>query len=279
MLPSRPVEVAGITGVKSVAGGYERNLAVKRDGTVWEWGFGFGGSTPVQVSGLTGVVAVAPGWMHALALKGDGTVWAWGDNSSGRLGDGTIYNRPEPVQVAGLAEVVAIAAGITHSLAVKGDGTVWAWGDNSSGQLGDETPRIRTSPVRVIPPGSPDLTIEMSHDGDFSVGAPGLYMLTVTNTGAIATSGTIAITDVLPPGLAYVSAIGSEWNCTAGEQTIVCTNPSTVSAGDSSTVWLRVDVGPAAAPGVTNLATVSNESDRNISNNTIGDPTFVLPGR
>jgi hypothetical protein len=40
---------------------------------------------------------------------------------------------------------------------------------------------------------------------------------------------------------------------------------------------LTVDVGSAAWPGVTNLATVSNAGDRNTSNDLIGDPTAVGP--
>ena len=75
-------------------------------------------STPVQVLGLTGVTSVAGGGFHSLALKNDGTVWTWGGNWHGELGDGTWDNKSTPVQVLGLTGVPAIAGGDGHSLAI-----------------------------------------------------------------------------------------------------------------------------------------------------------------
>ncbi len=143
---STPVSVAGLTGIKALAVGYDHALAVKPDGTVWVWGsnslgaLGVGSSVPfssvpVQISGLGGVVAVAAGF-HSLALKSDGTVWAWGYNVYGQVGDGTVVDRNAPVMVGGLSGIVAIAAGGLHSFAMKSDGTVWSWGANWGGQLG-----------------------------------------------------------------------------------------------------------------------------------------------
>jgi uncharacterized repeat protein (TIGR01451 family) len=175
--------------------------------------------------------------------------------------------------------VVAIAAGGAHSLAVKRDGTVWAWGANYQGQLGDEPNTIRLTPVQVIQPGSPDLEIAMTHDGDFTPGDRGVYTLTITNTGLTATTGSVTVTDTLPPGLTYVSASGEDWACRATDQLVTCTNQGVVEAGTPSVITLTVDVGPAAWPGVTNLAAVTNASDRNIANNAIGDPTAVSPER
>src|SRR5262249_26375217 len=94
-------------------------------------------STPAQVAGLSGIVSIAAGFNHTLALAGDGTVWTWGDNYGGQIGDGTTTDRPTPFHVPGLSGVTAIAAGGFHSVAVLGDGTVSTWGFNNSGQLGD----------------------------------------------------------------------------------------------------------------------------------------------
>jgi alpha-tubulin suppressor-like RCC1 family protein len=155
-----PIQVRGLSEITGIAGGFWHSLALRRDGTVWGWGWNpygqLGSGTgdrgrpkPVQVVGLKGVISIAAGWSHSIALRCDGTVWAWGDNGSGELGDGTTEDSLTPVQVQGLTEVVAIAAGGDHSLAVKRDGTVWSWGWNNVGQLGDGTTENRTIPVQV----------------------------------------------------------------------------------------------------------------------------------
>jgi uncharacterized protein (TIGR03437 family) len=223
------------------------------------------------------VVAIAGGFTHTLALKGDGTVWAWGSNYVGELGDGTTTDRTAPVQVAGLTGVVAAAGGRCHSLALKGDGTVWAWGSSGADACWDTSP-IRTTPAQTIAPGSPDLSVAKSHAGYFTVAGQGLCTLTVTNTGATATTGAITVTDILPPGLTYISASGTGWSCSAAGQTVTCTNPEPVNPGASSTITLTVNVSSSAYPGVTNLATVSNASDPNIWNNASADPAVVLLG-
>ena len=94
-----PIEVSGVNDVVAIAaraGGTPHNLAVKSDGTVWEWPTAER-LTPVQVAGLSDVVAVAEGVEHSLALTHDGSVWAWGSNEHGQLGVETI--RTTPVQV------------------------------------------------------------------------------------------------------------------------------------------------------------------------------------
>ena len=144
-----PVEVQGLTGVRSVAAGGADSLALLEDGTVDAWGensFGqLGNGTemdsdvPVAVSGLSGVTAITAGRGNNLALLGNGKVMAWGWNSSGQLGIGTTTNSDVPVEIKGLSGVTAVAAGYDHSLALLSDGTVMAWGTNQVGELGDGT--------------------------------------------------------------------------------------------------------------------------------------------
>jgi alpha-tubulin suppressor-like RCC1 family protein len=47
-------------------------------------------------------MGAAPHLGHALALRRDGSVWAWGYNNAGQLGDGSTSARMAPVQVPGL---------------------------------------------------------------------------------------------------------------------------------------------------------------------------------
>jgi alpha-tubulin suppressor-like RCC1 family protein len=144
-----PVQVSGLTSVVGISSGDIDKMALKSDGTVWDWGdntdgqLGNGNNNssdfPVQVNNLSGVIAVSAGWAYCLALKSDGTVYAWGGNNWGELGDGTNTNSSLPVQVSNLSGVNAVSAGWAYCLALKSDGTVYAWGGNNWGELGDGT--------------------------------------------------------------------------------------------------------------------------------------------
>jgi uncharacterized repeat protein (TIGR01451 family) len=278
---SAPVQVSGLSGITAIAGG-QISLALKGDGTVWQWDAAAGDPAPRQVSGLAGVTAIAIGSphiamagddAHALALKTDGTVWAWGPNEFGQLGDGTTAYRASPVQVAALSDAAAIAAAGYSSVAVKRDGTVWSWGAGTN-RYGSTW----SLPARVPPLGAPDLGLSLGHSSDFRIGGLGVYNLTLANRGRSPTFGDITVTDTLPPGLTFVSGVGNGWICSAADRIVVCTNPGPINPDSSTMVTLTVRVEPQAYPGVTNLATVSNQSDFNLWNNTIGDPTVVLPG-
>jgi alpha-tubulin suppressor-like RCC1 family protein len=63
--------------------------------------------TPVKALNLTDVEAVTAGDSHSMAVKRDGTVWTWGYNLSGQLGSGTdgttLMYRNTPEQVMGLS--------------------------------------------------------------------------------------------------------------------------------------------------------------------------------
>ncbi len=156
-----PVQTVGnMTNVKQVAAGSDHMVAIKKDGSLYAWGYNGHGQigdnsttgrvTPTRITNTNDFVAVGAGDNHSLALKNDGTVWTWGRNNSGQLGIGaSTANQLIPVRVPNLDNVVAIAAGEEFSMALKSDGTVWAWGDNDSGQLGDDTKVNKNTPVQV----------------------------------------------------------------------------------------------------------------------------------
>ncbi|MGI9107260.1 MAG: S8 family serine peptidase [Pyrinomonadaceae bacterium] len=129
-----PEPVVGLTGATAIAANGHRSLALRSDGTVWQWGAGAGQDGPFSdgptapVSGLANITAIAAGYSHSMAVRNDGTVWTWGNNSDGQLGNGGTHNQSTPGEVGGLNNVATVAGGYGHSLALKRDGTVWAWG-------------------------------------------------------------------------------------------------------------------------------------------------------
>ena len=152
-----------------VAAGGRHTVALKKDGTVWTWGYNANcelgdGTTdtkyyPVQVvtgeqksstGFLENIIEVAAGSNHNLALAKDGTVWSWGYGPHGELGNGTKANSSLPVKVIGVSDVVSIAAGYYNSFAVRKDGTVWSWGYNNYGQLGLGNDTNRTTAQQVL---------------------------------------------------------------------------------------------------------------------------------
>ncbi len=124
---------------------------------------------------------------------------------------------------------------------------------------------------------SPDLRLTKTHTGDFNVGQDGVYNLSLTNVGTSTTFGSVTVTDTLPTGLTYVSAVGTDWSCSANGQTVTCTLGNAIAANATTNIVLTVAVSAAAAPSVTNTATVANVSDINSGNDTASDLTIVHP--
>jgi alpha-tubulin suppressor-like RCC1 family protein len=144
---STPIQV--FSPATKIAVGIFHTLAVKTDGTVWQWGSGNGvtGTPTVVPGGLSGVTAIAGGAGFSVALS-SGAVYTWGANGSGQLGVGTVTNTTTPQQVAGLPTITAIAAGFSHVLVLDANGNVWTWGYNSNG-LGSSNIVQSTTPIQI----------------------------------------------------------------------------------------------------------------------------------
>jgi len=106
---------------------------------------------------------------------------------------------------------------------------------------------------------APALTIAMNHTVTPSQGQNGVaYTVTVGNSAlALATSGTVTVTDYLPPGLTLVSMAptsGNKWSCTGNS----CSRSDSLGAGASyDTITVTVNVATTALPQVTNQVSVS----------------------
>jgi hypothetical protein len=145
-------DVGSLRGVKAVAAAGKHVLALREDGSVWEWGKGARGltnSSPQRVDGIDGVVAIAASANHSAAVKSDGSLWLWKDHGAGNLGIGDYGYAVAPALVKGITDVVMVAAGYQFTVALKRDGTVWAIGYGAAGQLGNGSEENSTRAVQV----------------------------------------------------------------------------------------------------------------------------------
>ena len=114
-----------------------------------EVGPGSGKKEPVRIGHDNDWTMVAARVFRATALKRDGSLWAWGWNIYGELGDGSYEIKNAPVQIGKENDWVGLFTGNNHTLCIKRDGGLWAWGDNRSGQLGNGTKIKENAPIRV----------------------------------------------------------------------------------------------------------------------------------
>jgi len=105
-----------MTNIVAVAAGRGHSLALRGDGTVLAWGFGYYGQTSVP-AGLSNVVGIAAGYNFSVAIARGGQVVAWGRNDEGQIN--------VPVDATNVA---AVSAASFHALALRADGTVTRWG-------------------------------------------------------------------------------------------------------------------------------------------------------
>lgn len=157
---SVPTRVNGLTGVISLAAGWQHTCALLNTGAVECWGYNFNGQLgnnsnvnspiPVAVTGLTAPVSITAGWNYSCAVESGGTVKCWGANGFGKLGNGNVLDQWTPVPVLNLGgSVAAISAGQVHTCAVLTGGSVQCWGHNGFGHLGDGTLLDSLSPTNV----------------------------------------------------------------------------------------------------------------------------------
>lgn len=125
----------------------------------------------------------------------------------------------------------------------------------------------------VCEPPVADLSLSKTDSPDPVIaGSPLTYTITITNGGPNAALG-VVMTDALPAGTSFVSAIPTQGTC-SGSSTVTC-NVGTLANGASTTIMIVVNT--TAAGVLTNSATVvSDIADLNTANNSATTTTVVL---
>jgi hypothetical protein len=129
----------------------------------------------------------------------------------------------------------------------------------------------------------PNLTIAMSHTGNFTVGKNGVFTIVVSNIGGPATSGQMDVgqlyeSSIYSSPFTFVSAVGAGWACEyeyigSFVEELNCRNPGVIAPGASAApITLTVD--PCCSGTFTTYVSVGDASDR-IAVNT-SDVTTVL---
>src|SRR5207247_479956 len=119
----------------------------------------------------------------------------------------------------------------------------------------------------------PVLSITKTHTGDFAQEQHGAaYIVAVSNaTGAGTTTGSVTVTDTVPPGLMFVSIAGSGWQCTTAAS---CTRNDALAGGATyPPITVTVDVRENATSPQVNDVVVSGGGSANA---TASDSTTII---
>jgi len=126
----------------------------------------------------------------------------------------------------GVWDIGAVASGTSVTLALTATVTTTGSLTNTARKTAEnETdPNLSNDTASVTITGqAPDLTIAKSHVGSFVRGSSGSYSVTVSNIGAVASSGLVTVSDTLPAGLTPTTASGTGWSCGIVAPTVTCT--------------------------------------------------------
>jgi alpha-tubulin suppressor-like RCC1 family protein len=156
-----PVSVTGLLDAKHIAAGGQTSCAIKADGSVLCWGFGYDGQVgpgaptsgsrdshiPVAVPNVSNAVSIAMSKDLSCAVLSDATVKCWGKNFSNQSSSAA-------TSVAGVGNVAALTLGNKHACALKTDASVACWGQyNYAG-----APALQTTPVAIVDASNAPLT-------------------------------------------------------------------------------------------------------------------------
>ena len=220
-----------------------------------------------STSGLVTVSDTLPTGLTATGVTGSGWSCSGGATPTCTRSDALAASASYPPITLTVNVAANAPANITNTATVSGGGDTNAANNTAS------------DPTLVTPAGGgADLAIAKAHVGNARAGQIGfVYTITVNNAGTIASSGTVTVTDLLPPKLTATAISGAGWACSLGA-TPTCTRSDALAPNAAyPPISLTTNIAGDAAATITNTATVSGGSDFNPANNTATDTTAVRP--
>ena len=107
-----------LTNAVAVSAGYNHNLALKSDGTVFSWG-----AVTTLPAANSNFAAVAAGYSQSLGLRSNGTVVAWGS--------GTLPVAPADLTNAASIHVAkGVSSLVMNCFAIRSNSTLVGWNNN-----------------------------------------------------------------------------------------------------------------------------------------------------
>jgi uncharacterized repeat protein (TIGR01451 family) len=262
---SDPTNIVPVAPDLAIAKTHSGNATQGQTGFVYTITVQNVGNAPT--SGLVTVNDTLPAGLTATGVTGSGWSCSAGATPSCTRSDALAASASYPPITLTVNVAANTPANITNTATVSGGGDTNAANNTAS------------DPTLVTPAGGgADLAIAKAHVGNARAGQIGfVYTITVNNAGTIASSGTVTVTDLLPPKLTATAIGGPGWACSLGT-TPTCTRSDALAPNATyPTINLTTNIAGDAAPTITNTATVSGGSDFNPANNTATDTTTVRP--
>jgi uncharacterized repeat protein (TIGR01451 family) len=253
------------TGAASatVSGGFTFNLAVTNPGAA------IANAAAIQVTD------VVPAGMTFTGAAGSN----WNCTPSGTIAAGgtltCTYTGTGPIASGASLPVIAITATALQGGSFKNCSTV---GFTAASVMQDSTASNNTSCATVTVP--IDLAIAKTYAASATTAGGFTFTLAVTNPGAaIGNAAAIQVTDVVPAGMTFTAATGSNWSCTptgtiASGGTLTCayTGSGPIASGAAlnaiTITATSTGTGPFKNCAVVGVTAASGLQDSNPTNNT-----------
>jgi uncharacterized repeat protein (TIGR01451 family) len=138
-----------------------------------------------------------------------------------------------------------------------------------------ESNNSNSDPTSIVT--SADLWVTKTHQGTFTAGTDGSYLIAVGNLGPSDAAEPVVVSDALPASETFASATGTGWSCSDDLQVVTCTDAANLPSGeDAPDIDLSVLVASAATGSVTNTATVASTTSDPVTANNSGSDTASL---